>query len=191
MTRRCDVDQAPRGPLARRTHLTGYRPGARAPSILRRFDLCGARCAGNAGAIEDVPAPQALEHGGWLRPAVPVTIVTTRGSEGQRDHAIGPAPPAKDQRPKIVPCGRPAVCTLRDQTGTAIPAGVRLKASPSSRPARPVPRQATCPSTTRWARSTHSWTSPAGSSRGGPAGSRRILAPSPTSASARSRSVRC
>jgi hypothetical protein len=119
VTRRCDVDQAPRGPLARRTHLTGRRPGARGPSIPRGFDLCGVRRSRHVGAIQEAPALEALEDGTVRRvgPTVTMTVIATRRGECQRDHAIGPATPAKDQRRGILPPVPRRVCSLPHQSG--------------------------------------------------------------------------
>jgi hypothetical protein len=120
VTRRCDVDQAPRGPLARRTHLTGRWPGARGPSIPRGFGLCGVRRPCQVGA-QQAPALEALEDGtgSWVGPTVSMTVIATRRGECQRDHAIGPATPAKDQRRGIFPPVLRGVCSLPNQTGRA------------------------------------------------------------------------
>jgi hypothetical protein len=122
VTRRCDVDQAPRGPLARRTHLTGRRPGARGPSIPRGFDLCGVRRSRQVGAIQEAPALEALEDGTVRRvgPTVSMTVIATRRGECQRDHAIGPSTPAKDQRRGILPPVPRRVCSLPHQGGPRI-----------------------------------------------------------------------
>ena len=74
MTRRCDVDQAPRGPLARRTHLTDPQSGARGPSIAREMCLCGVRhvTEREVGAL----AKRADRLGG-------VRVFTLRGTAGR------------------------------------------------------------------------------------------------------------
>jgi hypothetical protein len=142
VTRRCDVDQAPRGPLARRTHLTGRRPGARSPSIPRGFDLCGVRRSRQVGAIQQAPALEALEDGTtrWVGPTVSMTVIATRRGECQRDHAIGPATPAKDQRRGIVPTVPRGVCSLPDQSGRRVPGAYEARhAGVSERGAPHVP----------------------------------------------------
>ncbi len=63
VTRRCDVDQAPRGPLARRTHLTGRRArSARCEHTARSRPLWGAT-RGHAGSTQMAPALEAFEEG--------------------------------------------------------------------------------------------------------------------------------
>lgn len=101
VTRRCDVDQAPRGPLARRTHLTGRRArSARREHTARSRPLWGAT-RGGAGATQMAPALQAFEQGAFRRvgPTAPMAITAAGRGESEGDHAIGPATAAKDQRP--------------------------------------------------------------------------------------------
>ena len=105
VTRRCDVDQAPRGPLARRTHLTdhGIR-SARLEHSARSWPLWGPR-PGDGPPAEMAAALEAREEGPSRRvgPATVMAVITTRRGECQRDQAIGPASAAKDQRAGIIP----------------------------------------------------------------------------------------
>ena len=115
--RRCDVDQAPRGPLARRTHLTDRRiRSARAEHTARLLPLWGV-APSKVRSGEMTPALDALEDLPIrrVRPAVPMAIIATKRSESERDHAFGPATAAKDQRRGIVPLVRRAVCSPPDQ----------------------------------------------------------------------------
>lgn len=62
-TRRCDLDQAPRGPLARRTHLTDrVIRSARCEHSVRTRPLCNALRA-HPASTEAAPAHEALEVG--------------------------------------------------------------------------------------------------------------------------------
>jgi hypothetical protein len=128
VTRRCDVDQAPRGPLARRTHLTGRRArSARSEHTAGVRPLWGAPST-RLWAIEQLPALDALEPGAArrVRPAIPMAVIATRRGEGQRDHTIGAATAAKDQRRGIFPCVLAAVCPPPYQRGRPRSAMSRL-----------------------------------------------------------------
>jgi hypothetical protein len=98
-TRRCDVDQAPRGPLARRTHLTDRKArSARCEHSAGSRPLWGATRV-HARSTKMAPALEAFESGPprGVGPTALMAIIAARRGEGQGDHAIGPTTAAKDQ----------------------------------------------------------------------------------------------
>jgi hypothetical protein len=113
VTRRCDVDQAPRGPLARRTHLTDPRiRSARSEHTAADLPLWSP-ASGDVPDAEATTALETLEHrpARAFGPTAAMAVIATRGSEGQGDQPIRPAAAAKDQRCGIFPWARSAVCS--------------------------------------------------------------------------------
>jgi hypothetical protein len=124
VTRRCDVDQAPRGPLARRTHLTGRRARSASSEHTARVRPLWGAASTRFCSVEQVPALDALEPGAArrVRPAITMAVIATGRGESQRDHAIGPATAAKDQRRRIFPRVVVAVCPPPYQAGRLLSA---------------------------------------------------------------------
>lgn len=93
-TRRCDLDQAPRGPLARRTHLTDrVVRSARCEHSVRTRPLCNALRA-HPASTGAAPALEALEVGAIG--AAAAANAQRRGILPRDGRAVGSAPNQAD-----------------------------------------------------------------------------------------------
>jgi hypothetical protein len=120
VTRRCDVDQAPRGPLARRTHLTGRRArSARSEHTARVRPLWGALESAEARRHDTTHGKAPPGRGAPSRPRVT------------------PRPWECSTRLKPSECSGPAKCALRLAGGRA---STKTDRCSMSNAARPSPR---------------------------------------------------